>query len=193
MRRFLQRHVPVLLVLLLLGGTADARGGGGRAGGGGGRAGGGGARAGGGGARVSGGGAGGGGGGNVRSSGRSSVNRSDTANRSANVNRSENVNRNTNVNRDLNRDVDVNVHGGYGGYGGYHGYGGCCYHPVAAGVALGATAAITAAAIGSIAYSLPPSCSSVVMGGIGYQQCGSTWYQPQFAGTSTTYVVVNPP
>jgi hypothetical protein len=32
-----------------------------------------------------------------------------------------------------------------------------------------------------------------VVNGITYQQCGSTWYQPQFAGTSTTYVVVNPP
>jgi len=29
--------------------------------------------------------------------------------------------------------------------------------------------------------------------GFAYQQCGSTWYQPQFAGTTTTYVVVNAP
>jgi hypothetical protein len=26
-----------------------------------------------------------------------------------------------------------------------------------------------------------------------FQQCGGSWYQPQFAGTSVTYVVVNPP
>jgi hypothetical protein len=32
-----------------------------------------------------------------------------------------------------------------------------------------------------------------MVNGLTYQQCGSTWYQPQFAGTSTTYVVVAPP
>jgi hypothetical protein len=74
--------------------------------------------------------------------------------------------------------VDVNVHGGY--YGG-----GCCYHPVAT-----ATAVVTAAVVGSIVHALPPSCSAV---GVTFQQCGSTWYQPQFAGGSTTYVVVNAP
>lgn len=26
-----------------------------------------------------------------------------------------------------------------------------------------------------------------------YQQCGSTWYQPQKLGMTTTYVVVNEP
>jgi hypothetical protein len=26
-----------------------------------------------------------------------------------------------------------------------------------------------------------------------YQQCGGTYYQPQYAGSSVTYVVVNPP
>jgi len=52
---------------------------------------------------------------------------------------------------------------------------------------------VTAAVVGSLVYSLPPSCTSVVVNGFAYQQCGSTWYQPQFAGTTTTYVVVNPP
>jgi hypothetical protein len=28
---------------------------------------------------------------------------------------------------------------------------------------------------------------------LSYTQCGSTWYQPQMSGTSTTYVVVNAP
>ena len=32
-----------------------------------------------------------------------------------------------------------------------------------------------------------------VVNTVTYQQCGNTWYQPQFSGTSTTYVVVNPP
>jgi len=36
-------------------------------------------------------------------------------------------------------------------------------------------------------------CTSVIVNGLAYQQCGSTWYQPQISGSSTTYVVVNPP
>jgi hypothetical protein len=113
------------------------------------------------------------------------------ANRNINANRNVNVNSNVNVNRNVNidRDVDVNVHGGY--YGGY----GCCYnpHPIATAAAVTTAAVVTAAAIGSMVHSLPPSCSAMVVGGISYQQCGSTWYQPQFAGSSVTYVVVNAP
>jgi len=26
-----------------------------------------------------------------------------------------------------------------------------------------------------------------------YQQCGGSWYQPQFSGGGTTYIVDNPP
>jgi hypothetical protein len=106
-----------------------------------------------------------------------------------NVNRNANVNRNTNVN--VNRNVNVNVNNNYHG-GGYYG-GGCCYHPVAAAAAVTATAVVTAAVVGSIVHSVPPSCSSVIVNGLAYQQCGSTWYQPQFSGTTTTYIVVNPP
>src|SRR5262245_18845319 len=119
-----------------------------------------------------------------RGSAHTSVNR--TYNSNVNVNRNVNVNHNVNVNRD----VDVHVHGGYYG-GGY--YGGCCYHPVATAAAVTATAMVTAAVIGSIVHTLPPSCTSVIVNGIGYQQCGSTWYQPQFEGSTTTYVVVNAP
>jgi hypothetical protein len=64
---------------------------------------------------------------------------------------------------------------------------------VARGVAFGAAAAVTAAAIGSVVYALPTSCSVVYVGDVAYQQCGSTWYQPQFVGTTTSYVVVSPP
>lgn len=114
---------------------------------------------------------------NVRSSARTNVNR----NKNVNVNR--NVNRNVNVNVDR----DVHVHGGY--------YGGCCYnrHPVATAAAVTATAMVTAAVVGSIVNTLPPSCTMVMVNGFAYQQCGSTWYQPQIAGSSTTYVVVNSP
>ncbi len=71
------------------------------------------------------------------------------------------------------------------------------YRPVAravVGTAVVATAAVaTAAVVGSVVNSLPPSCSSVMVGNVAYQQCGSGWYQPHYAGSSVTYVVVNPP
>lgn len=91
------------------------------------------------------------------------------------VNGHANVNRNVNVNRNINVDVD-------------HDY----YRP-GAGLAVAGAVAVTAAAIGSVVYSIPSSCVAVVSGGVTYQQCGSTWYQPQYAGTSVNYVVVAPP
>jgi hypothetical protein len=81
-----------------------------------------------------------------------------------------------------------------GGYGGGYGYGGgCCYHPVAAMSVTTAAIVGTAAIIGSMVNTVPPGCAPVYMNSMTYQQCGSTWYQPQFVGTSTQYVVVNPP
>ncbi len=52
---------------------------------------------------------------------------------------------------------------------------------------------VTAAVVGSIVHSVPSGCSTVIVNGLAYQQCGSTWYQPQLSGSSTTYIVVNPP
>ena len=118
--------------------------------------------------------------GNFRGSAQTNVSHSTNVNRNANVNQSVNVNRNVNVN------VNNNYHGGY-----YNN--GCCYHPVAVAAAVTATAVVTAAVVGSIVHSVPPSCSSVIVNGLAYQHCGSTWYQPQFSGTTTTYIVVNPP
>ena len=142
----------------------------------------------------------GGGGGGVRAQSRSSIgggnragNENFSGNRNTNINQNTNVNRNVNVNQNVNvnRDVNVNVNNSYYG-GGYYG-GGCCYHPVATAVATTAAVAVTAAAIGSIVHSIPPSCTSVIVNGLGYEQCGSTWYQPQISGSTTTYIVVNPP
>lgn len=121
----------------------------------------------------------------VRNSARTSVNQ----NKNVNVNRNTNVNRNVNVNTrrdvDVHRDVDIDVHGG------------CCYHddyhPVATAAAITATAMVTAAVIGSMVNTLPPSCTVVMVNGLTYQQCGSTWYQPQISGSSTTYIVVSSP
>ena len=105
---------------------------------------------------------------------------------------------NRNVNRNVNRDVDV--HGDYGYYrggryyGGYRGYGGYGYGaPVARAAAYGVAAGVTAAAIGSVAYSLPSGCSSLYYSGLGYYNCGGVYYQPQYSGTNVTYVVVQNP
>ena len=62
-------------------------------------------------------------------------------------------------------------------------------HPVAATAAVAATAV----AVGTVVRSLPPSCSSVRVGNVAYQQCGNTWYQPRYSGSEVTYVVVSPP
>ncbi len=139
-------------------------------------------------------GGGGGGGGHARTSVNQSVNtnRSANANRSANVNRNTNVNanRNTNVNANrnvnvnANRNVNVNSHHDVDVNVNRRGY-----HPVATGVAIGATAAV----VGSIIYSLPPSCRSVTVGSVTYRECGGTYYQPRYVGSSVEYVVVNSP
>ena len=137
--------------------------------------------------------------------------RSTTANRNVNVSNGEisanrgnvntgNINRgnvNTgNINRgNINtgnvNNVNVNGYGGnyhldYDVDNGWH-------HPIAAGAAFGAAAAVTSAAIGSVVYSLPPSCTVTVVNGVSYQNCGGVWYEPQFAGTSVEYVVVESP
>jgi hypothetical protein len=37
------------------------------------------------------------------------------------------------------------------------------------------------------------SCTKVIVSGLAYYQCGSTWYQPTTQGSQVTYIVVNPP
>ena len=119
----------------------------------------------------------------VKNDTRTSVNRNTNVNnnRNTNVNNNKNtnvnVNSNKNVNVNSNRHVDVDVDVDRG------------FHPVAAVAAV----AVTAAVIGSMTPSLPPSgCYPVQVGPTLYQQCGSTWYQPQYVGTSVQYVVVAP-
>jgi hypothetical protein len=205
MKRVIGRLVLALLALVLIVGHADAqrRGGGRRGGGGGFRGGGGGFR------------------GTARASvtrprgnvGRSSfarpsnpisrpapigaVNRGNVVNtRPGNViaNRPGNIvnNRPGNIvnNRPIyNRDVNVIAGGRWDAN-----WDGCCYYGPRYGAAAGfAAGALAAASVGSVVYSVPPSCTTTVVNGITYEQCGSTWYKPEFAGTTTSYVVVNPP
>jgi hypothetical protein len=65
--------------------------------------------------------------------------------------------------------------------------------PLARTAAVVGTAAVTAAAVGTWVNTLPPACSSVTVGNAVYQQCGSTWYQPRYVGSSVNYVVVPAP
>ena len=132
--------------------------------------------------------AGGGGGGARAGGGDRQVNNSNRDVR-ANNTRSTSVNNvsNRNVNVNANKNVNVNVNNNRGG---------CCgggwdndYHPVATAAAVTATVAVTAAVVGSMVRTVPAGCVPVNYGGMIYQQCGSTWYQPQ----GSQYVVINPP
>jgi TRAP-type mannitol/chloroaromatic compound transport system permease large subunit len=67
------------------------------------------------------------------------------------------------------------------------------YHPVARTAVVTGAAVATAVAVGTVVRTIPPSCRSVVVGNVAYQQCGNTFYQPRYAGSQVTYVVVNPP
>ena len=75
--------------------------------------------------------------------------------------------------------------GYYGGY--YSGYPAYPAGGVVAGMAIGST--MTAAAFNK----QKASCSTLVVNGISYYQCGSTWYQPSYQGGNATYIVVSPP
>lgn len=89
-----------------------------------------------------------------------------------------NINTGNNVNIDVDNGWDNN---------------GWDYHPVARGVAFGTAAAVTSAVVGSMIYSLPPSCTNRLYGGVTYSYCNGAWYQPQYSGSQVTYVVVNQP
>ncbi len=131
-------------------------------------------------ARGGGGGRAGGGGGAYAGGGDRQVNNARADVRTSNV-RNTSVN-NVNVNRNVNVNVDNNrgcCHGGWDNN----------YHPVATAAAVTATVAVTSAVIGSMVRTVPAGCVPVNYGGIVYQQCGSTWYQPQ----GSQYVVINPP
>lgn len=125
-----------------------------------------------------------GGGGGLGGGGRAGGGRDVQVNNSQRDVRTTNV-RNTSVNNvNVNRNVDVDRRGG-----GWNDN----YHPVATAAAVTATVAVTAAVVGSVVRSVPPNCSPYNYNGMVYQQCGSSWYQPQYVGNDVQYVVVNRP
>lgn len=109
--------------------------------------------------------------------------------RDANRNPNRNVNRDINVNQNINHSVHVDVdnHGRHDHWDDHWD------HPIATAAAVTATVAVTSAVVGSIVNTVPAGCVTTIVDGIAYQQCGSTWYQPQYYGTSVRYVVVVSP
>lgn len=105
-----------------------------------------------------------------------------------NINNAGNNNRINNGNINTGN-VNIDVDNGWNG--------GCCNgwvdHPIAAGVAVGAVAGMTAAAIGASYYALPPGCPPYPYGGYTYYSCGGAYYQPQYEGDTVVYVTVPDP
>ena len=129
-----------------------------------------------------------GGGGAARAGGGGHPNAGKQINNSNRDVRTNNV-RNTSVNNvNVNKNVNVNNNGGCCG-GGWNDN----YHPVATAAAVTAGVMGTAAVVGSIVNSVPANCVPVNYGNMVYQQCGNTWYQPQYVGTQVQYIVVAPP
>jgi hypothetical protein len=116
------------------------------------------------------------GGAHVNVHGKANVSRN--VKKASNVNVKKNVNRNVNVRRPAYRPVDIDVRRGY---------------PVARGVAAGTAAAVTAAAVGSMVYSLPSGCHHEKVNGVWYYRCGDVWYEQRYSGSNQSYVVVNSP
>lgn len=89
----------------------------------------------------------------------------------------------TTTNRDL--DLSPNAAVGYDSDGNWH--------LAVRGGAWGIATGVTTVAVGTAVFSLPTPGTTFLDGDITYQQCGSSWYQPQFDGPSVTYAVLAPP
>jgi hypothetical protein len=84
---------------------------------------------------------------------------------------------------------DINIDNDWGGD--WDGWGD---YPLAAGIAIGATAAwASAVAYGSAYYALPPACSPYPYHSYTYYSCGGAYYQPQYEGDTVVYVSVPDP
>jgi hypothetical protein len=87
-------------------------------------------------------------------------------------------------------------HGGGGGkhHGNrHHNNGHDRHHYHGGALAWGVAAGVTAAAVGSIVYSLPSGCTTYVSQGVTYRQCDGVWYAPRYQGSEVVYVVVDAP
>jgi Tfp pilus assembly protein PilN len=62
----------------------------------------------------------------------------------------------------------------------------------AAAAAAAAHAAASALPIGTMVPSLPPGCTSTVIGGVNYFNCGGVYYRAGFQGNNIVYIVSAP-
>lgn len=79
---------------------------------------------------------------------------------------------------------------------------GCCYYGLGA-AAVGAAAGYAAAEAwdddyddyygSTVVYSTPSDCVTTVVNGVTYQQCGDSYYEPQFVGSEVSYISVSAP
>ena len=133
----------------------------------------------------------------VRASRTTSASRNLNASQNVNANRNVNVNKDVNVNRNVNRDIDVHHH--YDGD--YHNDWDNAGAFVAGAVVGGITGAAIASAsqpntvvvtAGTVVTTLPSGCTTAIINGISYHQCGGVYYRPQYSGGSVVYVVTTP-
>jgi hypothetical protein len=89
--------------------------------------------------------------------------------------------------QDAARDISDDWHDHHDDWDDWDGWG---YFAAGAAVVAGAYAIGTV--ISATTYS-SLSCTNIVVNGITYSQCGTTWYQPTYSGSEVTYIVVNPP
>lgn len=106
---------------------------------------------------------------------RGDINRGDISRNDIRSNRG-----NVNIGNDINIDNDR-------GWGGWDDH---VHHPIAAGMVVGATAAVTAAAVGSVYYSVPTGCA---WGAYSYYWCDGYWLEPRYEGDTVVYVNVPDP
>jgi hypothetical protein len=66
-------------------------------------------------------------------------------------------------------------------------------HSAASTAVIVGTATVATPSVGTVVRTLPDGCTSVVVANVAYQQCGTTWYQPSYSGTTIIYTIVNPP
>ena len=93
----------------------------------------------------------------------------------------------------------MNVSGSDWGWGG-NGYWGAAAIGAATGAAIGAAASPDygygygyGAGPGTVVYSLPPSCTPVIVNGTTYQSCNGVYYAPTYDGATVAYQTVPMP
>ena len=128
-----------------------------------------------------------------------SASRNLNATQNVNANRNVNINKDVNVNRNVNVNRDVDVHHHYDGD--YHNDWDNAGAFVAGAVVGGVTGAAIASASqpntvvitpGTVVTTLPSGCTTAIINGISYHQCGGVYYRPQYSGGSVVYVVTTP-